>query len=65
MRRVRLTGRLKTKLIAAGAAVWLLTFLMDRLAPGTRNVLDGGVAVVGCFAAIFIVTAFYTWAYFR
>ena len=45
--------------------MWLLTFLVDRLAPGTRNVLDGGVAVVGCFAGIFIVTAFYTWAYFR
>jgi len=61
----RLPGRLKKELIAAGVAVWLLALLVDRLAPGTRSVLDGGLAFTGCFAGVFIVMAFYIWAYFR
>jgi hypothetical protein len=65
VQRARLPGSLKKKLIAAGVAVWLLALLADRLAPGTRYVLDGGLAVTGCFAGIFIVTVFYIWAYFR
>ena len=65
MQRARSPGRLKKKLIAAGVAVWVLALLVDRLEPGTRDVLDGGVAFTGCLAGTFIVTVFYIWAYFR
>ena len=59
MRRGRLTGTQKKTLIAVGVAVWLHALLADRIAPGTRSVLDGGLAVTACFAGIFIVTVFY------
>jgi len=65
VRRARLPRSLKKKVLAAGAAAWLLALLVDRLAPGARDVLDGSLAVIGCFAGIFIVTVFYIWAYFR
>jgi hypothetical protein len=65
VQRERLPGSLKKKLIAAGVAVWLLALLVDRLEPGTRDVLDGGLAFTGCLAGTFIVTVFYIWAYLR
>jgi hypothetical protein len=50
---------------AAGVAVWLIVLLVDRLDTGSRHVLDGGLAIVGCFAAIFIVAALYIRATLR
>ena len=66
MRRALLPGRLTwKKLVAAGVIGWLLALLVDRLDPGTRYVLDGGVVFVGCLAGIFMVMAFYVWAMFQ
>ena len=58
-------GWRKKTLIATGVAVWLLALLVDRVAPGTRDVVDGGLALTGGFAAIFIVAVLYIWAHFR
>jgi hypothetical protein len=55
-----LPGRLNKKLVvAAGVALWLVALLVDRVAPGTRDVLDGSLAVTGSLAGIFIVGVFY------
>jgi hypothetical protein len=48
-----------------GVALWLLALLVDRVTPGTRDVLDGSLAVTGSFAGIFIVAVFFIWAYSR
>jgi prolipoprotein diacylglyceryltransferase len=45
--------------------VWLIVLLVDRLDTGSRHVLDGGLAIVGCFAGIFIVATLYIRATLR
>jgi hypothetical protein len=45
--------------------VWLIVLLVDRLDTGSREVLDGGLAIVGCFAGIFIVATLYIRATLR
>jgi hypothetical protein len=53
-------GRLNKKLVVAvGVAVWLVALLVDRVAPGTRDVLNKSLAVTGSLAGIFIVAVFY------